>query len=591
MVGPPKARLHLSYAAKITLVSLLLIMVPFVMTSLSAGQRFFEYLEQKSVDSADQIIRNLNRYLEQFFSEVNNLTILPLYDHEVVQVLKNHSLGGSKYVTSDEYRRITSYLTSLRYSKNEMEVLFFTMDGNILGTGEMGYKMQWKEKTRWMELADQNPTSSLIIPYDPQDDYYPNAQKTDGYLTVSRYLQEPLYKTPIGYIHFIIQPDYMNEFLDTVNFTKGSLLTIYNSFGQQVYPIGEALGPVTARDGDMVELNGIEYIVSSVTSSSTQLRFVALISLDDLRRDMLMLMSQVIVTVCVALGVSMVFAILASLRIAKPIVRLKNKMLLVGQGHFDTRSPVGSNDEIGQLQRMFNDMAENLERMINEVYEASLAEKDAQIAALQAQINPHFLYNTLETINMMAVNAERYDISMAVSSLGRMMRYCVDNESFFVSLSEEAAFITTYFDILKLRHEDMRSIAMDFAPGDLRAEVPKLILQPFVENVAKHALEDGPVDVRLSSRCHDGYLDLIVENNGKALTQEEVASLNEKLASGSREKRAGYGISNVHRRLRLIYGPDCGVTVDSGQQGGARFILRIQAKGPDRKEEHKQCQA
>lgn len=152
-------------------------------------------------------------------------------------------------------------------------------------------------------------------------------------------------------------------------------------------------------------------------------------------------------------------------------MRLKDRMLLVGQGHFDTRSPVESNDEVGQLQRMFNDMTANLEHMIHAVYEASIAEKDAQIAALQAQINPHFLYNTLETINMMAVNAEKYDISLAVSSLGRMMRYCVDNESFFVTLAEEARFITTYFDILKLRHEDMRSLRMNFTPETRDAEV------------------------------------------------------------------------------------------------------------------------
>lgn len=155
-------------------------------------------MEEKSVDYADQIIRNLNRYLEQFFSELNNLTILPLYDGEVIRVLKNHGLESNRqYVTSEEFRRISSYLTSLRYSKNEMEVLFFTLDGNILGTGEMGYRLRWEDKPHWMELAEQNPMSSLIIPYDAADAYYPTAQTEDGFLTVSRYLQEPLFQTPI----------------------------------------------------------------------------------------------------------------------------------------------------------------------------------------------------------------------------------------------------------------------------------------------------------------------------------------------------------------------------------------------------------
>ena len=575
-----KGKLHLPYIYKITLLSLLLILVPFSITGISAGKRLFGYLEQKSVDSADQIIRNLNRYLDQFFSEINNLTIFPLYDSEVIQVLKNHTLNNPRiYVNSEEYRRITTYLASLRYSKNEMEVLFFTLDGNILGTGEMGYKTRWTKKSHWMELVEQNPLSSLIMPYNRSDDYYPNALKSDGYLTVSRYLQEPLYQTPIGYIQFIIQPNYLNEFLDTVNFTPGSRLIIYNSFGQQVYPSNEILHPTAESNGRM-KMNGTEYIVSSFTSSGTQLKFLALISLNDLRQDMLMVMSQFLLVVCIALGLSCVFAIVASFRIAKPIMRLKDSMLLIGQGHFDTRSPVESNDEIGQLQRMFNDMVENIDHMINAVYEASLAEKDAQIAALQAQINPHFLYNTLETINMMAVNAEMDDISFAISSLGRMMRYCVDNENIFVPLSEEARFITTYFDILKLRHEDMRSITIDFELEALKVEVPKLILQPFVENVAKHALEERPVDVRISSRCYNGWIDISIENNGKVLDANQVAELNEKISSESHEKRAGYGISNVHRRLRLIYGPECGVTIDSQRSSGAGFVLHFRLNPP-----------
>lgn len=568
-------KFRLSYFTKIMVMSLLLMIIPFLFTSLSTGQRFFTYLESSSVDSANQIIRNLNRYLEQFFSEVNNLTILPLYDGEVIQVLKNHGKQGkSKYVTSEEYRKITSYLTSLRYSKNEMEVLFFTLDGNILGTGEMGYHALWTQKSRWMKQTEENPTASLIMPYDPQDDYYPNAQKTEGYLTVSRYLQEPLYQTPIGYIQFIIQPDYLSEFLNTVNFTNDSRLIIYNSFQQQVYPAGETLQVESLPDGRAM-LNNVEYILSSMVSHSTKLRFVALISREDLQRDMLMLMSQYILVVCIALAVSCLFSILASLRIVKPVLRLKTNMLLVGQGHFDTRSPVESNDEIGQLQCMFNAMAENLEHMIHAVYEASLAEKDAQIAALQAQINPHFLYNTLETINMMAVNAEMYDISLAISNLGRMMRYCVDNESFFVTLEEETRFIVTYFDILKLRHEDMRSISIDFDPQSMSAHVPKLILQPFVENVAKHALEEGPVDVKLCSQLEGEYMQITIQNNGKSLTHEQAQVLREKLEQGGKERRTGYGISNVHRRLKLIYGEDCGVTVDDTPCKGACFILRL----------------
>lgn len=330
-----------------------------------------------------------------------------------------------------------------------------------------------------------------------------------------------------------------------------------------------------------LDLDKEKYTYSIATSNISDLSIVVLMSNDTIVSAITSLTWKLIMLCIAMIFVGWVSAYYASSFMTRPIVKLKDKMKLVAHGRFDTRMTVGSNDEIGQLEAVFNSMTENIEKLIREVYDVTLAGKEAQISALQSQINPHFLYNTLETINMMAISSGNYEISDAVSNLGSMMRYCVSNEYHFATLEEEFQFVNAYYDIQKLRNDNLRSLTIECPPEYRELMIPKLLLQPFVENIIQHGLGNEDVDIRIETHVDGDDVLISIENTGLPLTTESKKRIRmsfsemEKNIVPDSKSGKGYGLANVHRRLRLLYGDQYGISLDETYTNGARFVLRM----------------
>lgn len=561
-------RLRVSYIGSLTLGSILLVTIPLSIAMLVAGQRIVRYLEQTVQERVDQTVGYLNTTLDQYFSEIRDLTILPLYDGDMQAVLLAHAdPAQQKYLTFEEQSKATAALSSIVYEKPTVRSTdLYLLDGNQLSASSSVLK--WGEAEReWMRVCDSDQYRTFILP-------------RSGSVALVRRLQDPLTGRQAGYIKVELEQNAVPSLLRQVSLPEGSELSIYNDAGQCIYPLSGA-----ALEGQA----GGKYLSGFITSASTNLKVTVRVATSGLEEDIRALFSFAVAVVASALALSWLFAVAASVKLTRPILDLKEKMAQVGEGRFNTRATVKSRDEIGQLEAMFNSMTESIEMLINEVYEESLASKEAQISALQSQINPHFLYNTLETINMMAINCENYEVSEAVSNLGQMMHYCVSNEQHFAPLSEELRFLQAYYEIQTLRFEALRSLQVDAPPAALALPVPKLLLQPFVENIMRHGLDPAaqrPLDIWLTARLTgDGHLVLVLQNNGRPMSAEERRRVAEKLLRAEstppsapwKASGHGYGLTNVHRRLRLIYGQDCGVFLDGSYTEGVRFVLRLGA--------------
>ena len=180
---------------------------------------------------------------------------------------------------------------------------------------------------------------------------------------------------------------------------------------------------------------------------------------------------------------------------------------------------------------------------------------------------------------MMAVSAGCFDISEAVSDLGMMLRYCVSNDIHFATLEDELNFLRAYYGIQRLRFENLGDLTIDCPDELLSCKVPKLLLQPFMENTIMHGLGEEKVDIIQKTWSDGKDLYISMENNGIPMSAEEIATLNEKLQevenTDHENSRKGYGLPNVHKRLRLIYGNRYGLTIDEGYKNGVRFNIRL----------------
>jgi two-component system sensor histidine kinase YesM len=225
-------------------------------------------------------------------------------------------------------------------------------------------------------------------------------------------------------------------------------------------------------------------------------------------------------------------------------------------------------------------------RIINPwVYETRLKEIDSEFRALQSQINPHFLYNTLESINCLAQIKDENEISEMIRGLARMFRYTGNNGK-IITLADELNHVQDYILLQALRYED--KFAIEYAVPDelLRIRVIKLMLQPLVENAIHHGIEKIPGKGRIRiSACRDqGSFIIEVMDNGKGMAKEKLDEINRILESAITdlsaldEKRPSIGIYNIHLRIRLFYGAGCGVKIESIQDRGTAVSIILPAE-------------
>lgn len=230
-----------------------------------------------------------------------------------------------------------------------------------------------------------------------------------------------------------------------------------------------------------------------------------------------------------------------------------------------------------KIQNYIREMSATISRLNKEAYEAKIKERDYQLKALQAQINPHFLYNTLDSINWMAMRRGAADISGMVTALAKYFRLSLNKGRDIITLGEEAELVNTYISIQQVRFDSIVKWDCAIDPGCAECKIPKLTLQPIVENALLHGIcgaerEEGTIAVR-AYREDERTICILVNDDGIGMTEEEVKTV---LSGGRKDdKKTGYGINNVNERIKLLYGAEYGLLISSRYHGGTSVKVRI----------------
>ncbi len=246
--------------------------------------------------------------------------------------------------------------------------------------------------------------------------------------------------------------------------------------------------------------------------------------------------------------------------------RLIHKIRLFGENDgtlpdtFQTCSYAKRNDEFGILHQNFDNMADQIHHLIHVNYQNELLMKDAQIKALETQINPHFLYNTLESINWRAKDLGEQDISRMVESLGYLLRAALSQKSKTFSIRQELEFVNCYLTIQKIRFADQLRIGIEADEDLMDIQIPKLIIQPLAENAIHYALEEIMdecyIQINIFRENHLIYIE--VKNSG---SQFEENLLNKLKDERIKPNGFGIGLLNINERLKLTFGNEYGLTL------------------------------
>lgn len=256
----------------------------------------------------------------------------------------------------------------------------------------------------------------------------------------------------------------------------------------------------------------------------------------------------------------------------------------VREGNMEIRIKTLTNDEMGTLGESLNRMLDRIQKLMQDNINREVLAKNSEIRALQNQINAHFIYNVLESIKMMAEIDEKYEISDAITSLGKLLRYTMRWVSGNVKVSEELDYIENYMALINLRYDYPIHLAINVEPEILEREIPKMSLQPVVENAILHGIEplgeESTIYIKAWQKDGDSFIE--VSDTGKGMTDEELEQLNQKIAGEievSGGKGNGIGLKNVHDRVVMAFGPDYGLKVYTKLDCYTKVAIKIPNKG------------
>ncbi len=405
-----------------------------------------------------------------------------------------------------------------------------------------------------------------------------------------------------GYCTVLINMDKMQGLVENTELTPNSTLYILNSRDEVIASTnsnarGALFREVLSMDKGIL-LNGVKTTIDGEDilvqvkglEQADGWRVVSMIPVQELTADMNPIRK---VSIIVGIGMILSMLIMGSFfmnNLMRPVMGLVLDMKRVGSRDMGFRIKVRSTNEVGMLaddiNRVINEREQMARDMINtqaRLYESELSQKQAEFAALQSQINPHFLYNTLNCISSIGLEYGSREIAQIASCMSKIFRYSIRKDD-LVRIREELDCIQAYVNIIAIRYENKFIIEIEVDDGLLEMQTPKMILQPIVENAVYHGLErmdqGGRLQVTGSIDAH-GDVCFQITDTGKGMDPEQLASLQAKLGMASPESEpdgqpaTSIGLSNIHNRLRLLFGEGYGIAIDSQFGHGTTVTVRI----------------
>lgn len=285
----------------------------------------------------------------------------------------------------------------------------------------------------------------------------------------------------------------------------------------------------------------------------------------------------VIILIGILVGLLPLLLIISNL-VTKPLSKVCEAIRKFSTGDFEQRVEVTTEDEIGEVALCFNRMVEDIKKLIDENYIITIQERESELALLQAQINPHFLYNTLDSLYWQAMEAENEEIAESIFALSQLFRFVLSQGKKEVSISQEMELVSRYLQIQKMRFSKRLHYEIEIQEEVKSVKIPKLIIQPFVENAIVHGFENICTEcyMKVSARAEGECVHFEIEDTGIGMNQKQIDEIWEEEPAHYAKYRIGkFAIKNIKERLQLKYGDEFYLEIYSSVGNGTKVVMEI----------------
>ena len=585
----------ISLKTKLMIITIIFIVYPVVIIGYFGYRNYADTMTNKAISDMRSSAAELTGLISDRMTKLSLYSVQFLYDNTIYEANRELTIGAFDY---EEVNRFNAYLQSNLYLKGEIDEILvrFVKDNMVFQVNKnMG------SNTSSIEHLDELYSRAKVSRGKPVWYISYKDGKVKGlYITKIIYDNNDI-KKEIGLLVFKVNEQYLTEVLNNYMTNTKQNVSLYGSDGREVFSyepldIGykDQISNLAGSDTGEKEIrvgNDTIYLLSDIIMPDDW-KLVMSISSNVLLKDVRNIARLILVLCAATLPICLLLAEFLYSDIIKPVNLLMKRMHQVEKGDIGVTIENKREDEFGYMNMTFNRMSLQIKNLIDTVYKNQIATKDAEIKALQAQINPHFLYNTLDSINWKAKMNGIEEISEMVSALSSIIEANLNrsNEK-YITLDKEVEYINNYYLLLKKRFGKKINMETEIEEDTLACMIPKLIVQPIVENAVYHGIEMkvGNGTIRLKTRRNGDRLYIDVIDDGAGIDEDTLCALNKSLEETAYEADAAgeaavdlpvsssIGIINVHKRIRLLYGDGYGLNITSRASEGTRVSICLPA--------------
>lgn len=567
---------------KLLILGLILIILPFVNFTLITYESVSNKMKSQTIASAKLMLDNVTSVLASKTMSVSNSMDIISYDKNVNAIL---SRAQTDYPVPDQLEdadQLTSLFTNLQNSTGVYRIRMYLRSGliysdekqNIFNMDTIQDEAWYKDtinsdgKTKWFTSSYTNNSNS-------GEPKYISMVKVVWNIEV--------FFDKLGILRIDILQSDLLDIINKAKVTDNTDMYIRNSKNEIVACINEStakkwsgvLMNYTDQSWNPKIINGQNVIVSTNPISNSDWTLVTIIPMSDILSLSKKLKNEMLFLMLIIAAIAYFIISYISLIYTKKISQIIRKMKKVQTGDLDVIISDHGKDEIGELIENFNYMMNKIKVLNEEQFRAGISIKSAELKALQAQINPHFLYNTLDIINCLAIENNIPDISQMIQSLSKFYKLSLSNGRDIVTIRDELEHVELYVQIQNKRYKNRIILILDVEKEILDCKIPKLLLQPIVENAIIHGIfekesKSGVIKIFGYKVMHNIFLK--INDNGIGMSKNRIEEM---LQFNIAEQMHGYGVNNINERIKLYYGNEYGLFYESEPGNGTTVEIRI----------------
>lgn len=576
--------LNVSLRTRMVLSNIVVALIPFLIFSIVSGFVFLDHAQKTAEEHSVQLIHQVSNSMDVYVETIEKMVNYIQLELQDTPFFTMESEGASGWDSETAY--IRSVLENVANSHREVAGIFIaTKEDLYVSTGMSRISRDPFQNERWYREASENPEEIQLISVVTGRNIVTNrSYSIDDVFSLAKAVQDPETGEVLGVILLDIRHDIIQSSINGVTIGEKGFVFVMDQEDNIVYTpvngIVYRVNPkwVKAMEPMSVQIQGGSYQIRSELSPYTGWRTVGVFSMDEVMSSVNTIVYILFTCVIISLVLVVIVSFKFSRTLTNPIFKLKRLMKQVESGDLTVRFNFQHNDEIGELGQSFNHMIARIDQLIQMVYVEQENKRTAEMKSLQEQIKPHFLYNTLDTISWMARDYDAEDIVRLVDALTNMFRIGLSHGKDIITVKEEITHVSNYLYIQKIRYKDKLNYVIHVDESLYAIEVPKLILQPLVENAIYHGVKAkrGGGTITITGVPEGENLVFTVQDNGAGMPQEKVEELNRRMSERSvLDEQKSFGLFYIRERIQLCYGKGYGVHVESALGEGTRVTITL----------------